>query len=109
GLRLPGDRHQALDQRPHRRAAPGEHPGQARDAGPHRAHPLRGTGRPHRAVRTARLASASVSFRRRRLVTAALTANALFPPRVFHTGVPSFVLGWLTSELAPHVLALTLT
>lgn len=56
-----------------------------------------------------RLASITgVSFRRRQVITAALTANALQPPRMFHTGVPSFVLGWLTSELAPQLLGATL-
>jgi acetyl esterase/lipase len=49
-----------------------------------------------------------VSYLRRQLVTAALTANALRPssstPRI---GLASFVLGWPTGELAPHLLALT--
>lgn len=43
----------------------------------------------------------------RQLVTAALTANALRPPRHFVAQVPSFFTGWVTSELAPHLLALT--
>jgi len=38
---------------------------------------------------------------------AALTANALRPLPGFELGVPSFAAGWLTSELAPHLLALT--
>lgn len=44
---------------------------------------------------------------RRQLVTAALTANALRPPRQLRASVPVFFAGWLTSELAPHLLALT--
>jgi acetyl esterase/lipase len=49
-----------------------------------------------------------VSFLRRRLVTAALTANALRPPfRDLRGGLASFALGWPTSELAPQILALT--
>jgi len=50
-----------------------------------------------------------VSFLRRRLVTAALTANAIRP---FSTnlrgGLYSFALGWPTGELAPQLLAVTL-
>ena len=48
-----------------------------------------------------------MSFLRRRLVAAALTVNALRPPPGFRAGVPAFVLGWLTDELAPHLLGLT--
>jgi len=49
-----------------------------------------------------------VSFLRRRLVTAALTANALRPPATgLRGGLASFVLGWPTGELAPQLLALT--
>jgi acetyl esterase/lipase len=48
-----------------------------------------------------------VSFLRRQLVTAALTANAIRPVPGFRTGVPAFFAGWLTTELAPHLLALT--
>jgi len=48
-----------------------------------------------------------VTFLRRQLVTAALTANALRPPPGWHASVPAFAAGWLTSELAPHLLALT--
>jgi acetyl esterase/lipase len=48
-----------------------------------------------------------VSFLRRQLVTAALTANAIRPVPGFRTGVPAFFAGWLTAELAPHLLALT--
>ncbi|WP_110183331.1 alpha/beta hydrolase [Nocardioides solisilvae] len=48
-----------------------------------------------------------MSFLRRQLVTAALTANALRPPRGFRRGVGAFPAGWLTGELAPHLLAWT--
>ena len=48
-----------------------------------------------------------MSFLRRQLVTAALTANAIRPVPGFRTGVPAFFAGWLTTELAPHLLALT--
>ena len=48
-----------------------------------------------------------MSFRRRQLITAALTANAVRPLPGFGIGVPSFFAGWLTGELAPQVLALT--
>jgi acetyl esterase/lipase len=49
-----------------------------------------------------------VSFLLRRLVTAALTANALRPAsRNLRGGMYSFALGWPTSELAPQLLALT--
>ncbi|MCW2793029.1 MAG: Alpha/beta hydrolase fold-3 domain protein [Nocardioides sp.] len=40
-------------------------------------------------------------------MTAALTANAIRPLPGFRAGIPSFVAGWLTSELAPHLLAVT--
>src|SRR5688500_11051916 len=43
----------------------------------------------------------------RQAVTAALTANAIRPLPGFRVGVPAFFAGWLTGELAPHVLALT--
>ncbi len=46
-------------------------------------------------------------YLRRQLVTAALTANALRPPRLLEVSVPAFFTGWLTSELAPHLLTLT--
>lgn len=45
---------------------------------------------------------------RRQLITAALAANALRPVRRMPAAVPSFFAGWLTTELAPHLLALTL-
>jgi acetyl esterase/lipase len=50
-----------------------------------------------------------VSYLRRRLVIAALTANALRPPPTsnMRVGLWSFALGWPTSELAPQLLALT--
>jgi len=49
-----------------------------------------------------------VSYLRRQLVTAALTANALRPARGnLRGGLYSFVLGWPTGELAPQLLALT--
>ncbi len=43
----------------------------------------------------------------RQLALAALTANAVRPPRAFVTQMPSMVAGWMTSELAPHLLTLT--
>ncbi|MET0523401.1 MAG: alpha/beta hydrolase [Nocardioides sp.] len=48
-----------------------------------------------------------MGFLRRQLITAALTANAVRPVKSFELGIPSFAAGWLTSELAPHLLALT--
>ncbi|WP_134739010.1 alpha/beta hydrolase [Nocardioides sp. 503] len=48
-----------------------------------------------------------MGFRRRQVVTAALTANAIRPVPGFQVGIPAFFAGWLTGELAPHVLALT--
>src|SRR5690349_5358231 len=48
-----------------------------------------------------------MGFRRRQVVAAALTANAIRPLPSYELGVPSFFLGWLTSELAPHLLAVT--
>ena len=48
-----------------------------------------------------------MGFRRRQVVTAALTANALRPVPGVEAGIPAFFAGWLTGELAPHVLALT--
>jgi len=48
-----------------------------------------------------------MSYLRRQLLTAALTANALHPVSNYWTGVPTMIGGWLTSELAPHLLALT--
>jgi acetyl esterase/lipase len=48
-----------------------------------------------------------VSFLRRQIVTSALTANAIRPLPGFRAGIPAFFAGWLTSELAPHLLAVT--
>jgi acetyl esterase/lipase len=48
-----------------------------------------------------------MGFRRRQVITAALTANALRPLPGFEMGPVSFFAGWLTSDLAPHLLALT--
>jgi acetyl esterase/lipase len=50
-----------------------------------------------------------MSFLRRQLVTAALTANAIRPVPGMRAGIASFVAGWLTTELAPHLAALTAT
>lgn len=47
------------------------------------------------------------AFVRRQLVTAALTANAIRPIPGSWPGVPAFFAGWLTAELAPHLLAAT--
>lgn len=44
---------------------------------------------------------------RRQLITAALAANAVRPVRSMRAGIPSFAAGWLTTELAPQLLALT--
>jgi hypothetical protein len=46
-------------------------------------------------------------FLLRQAVTAALTANAVRPVPGFRVAIPSMVAGWLTGELAPHLLALT--
>lgn len=46
----------------------------------------------------------SDTYLRRQLVTAALTANALRPVSGNAAGVPAMFGGWLTSELAPHLL-----
>ncbi len=48
-----------------------------------------------------------MGFLRRQIITAALTANAIRPLPGYRVGIPSFFAGWLTGELAPHVLALT--
>ena len=44
---------------------------------------------------------------RRQVVTAALTANALRPVPGFRAGIPAFVAGMMTNELAPQLLTLT--
>ncbi len=46
-------------------------------------------------------------FLSRQVVAAALTANAIRPVPGFRSSIPAFVAGWLTGELAPHLLALT--
>jgi acetyl esterase/lipase len=48
-----------------------------------------------------------MGFLRRQVVTAALTANAIRPLPGFAAGIPAFFAGWLTNELAPHLLAVT--
>lgn len=48
-----------------------------------------------------------MSFLRRQAVVAALTANALRPPRGQRAGIPAFAAGWLFGETAPQMLALT--
>ncbi|QSR26285.1 alpha/beta hydrolase [Nocardioides aromaticivorans] len=48
-----------------------------------------------------------MGFVRRQAITAALTANAIRPLPGFRAGIPAFFAGWLTGELAPHVLGLT--
>jgi acetyl esterase/lipase len=48
-----------------------------------------------------------VSYLARQAVLAALTANAVHPVPGYPVAVPSMLGGWLTSELAPHLLALT--
>jgi acetyl esterase/lipase len=48
-----------------------------------------------------------MGFRRRQVITAALTANALRPLPGFEMGPLAFFAGWLTSDLAPHLLAVT--
>ena len=48
-----------------------------------------------------------MGFLRRQLVTAVLTANAIRPVPGFRAGIPAFAAGWLTTELAPHLMTLT--
>lgn len=48
-----------------------------------------------------------MGFVRRQAITAALTANAIRPVPGFRAGIPAFFAGWLTGELAPHLLGLT--
>lgn len=48
-----------------------------------------------------------MSFLRRQSIIAALTANALRPPRGQRAGIPAFVAGWVFGETAPQMLALT--
>ncbi|MFC4001041.1 alpha/beta hydrolase fold domain-containing protein [Prauserella oleivorans] len=47
------------------------------------------------------------TFRTRRAVQLGLTANALRPLSGPRVSIAAFFAGWLTSELAPHLLALT--
>ncbi len=49
-----------------------------------------------------------MSYRRRQLLTAALTVNALRPVGGRRASIPAFFAGWLASELAPQLLAVTL-
>jgi acetyl esterase/lipase len=46
-------------------------------------------------------------YLRRRLLGAAVTANALRPLPGAWASIPAMFAGWLTAELAPHLLALT--
>ena len=46
----------------------------------------------------------SAGFTRRQLTLAALAFNAVRPARHGWSALPSFALGWPTSELAPHLL-----
>ncbi|WP_082599443.1 alpha/beta hydrolase [Nocardioides sp. Root151] len=48
-----------------------------------------------------------MAYLRRQILTAALTANAIRPIPGLRAGIPSFFAGWMTNELAPHLLALT--
>jgi acetyl esterase/lipase len=48
-----------------------------------------------------------MGYVRRQAVIAALTANAVHPLPGFRVGVPAFFAGWLTGELAPHLMAIT--
>ncbi|WP_372728324.1 alpha/beta hydrolase fold domain-containing protein [Nocardioides sp.] len=50
-----------------------------------------------------------MSFLRRQILTAALTANAIRPLPGFRISFPVFFPAWLTTELAPHLLAATVT
>jgi acetyl esterase/lipase len=49
-----------------------------------------------------------MSYLRRQSVVAALAVNALRPVPGYYAGIPAMFAGWLTSELAPHLLAVTL-
>ncbi|WP_052336688.1 alpha/beta hydrolase [Nocardioides alkalitolerans] len=44
---------------------------------------------------------------RRQLALAALSTNAFRPPHGIRSGIGGFALGWLTTELAPQLLAVT--
>lgn len=49
-----------------------------------------------------------MGFLRRRLITAALTANAVHPIPGLRTGAAAFLPGWLTGELVPQTLVATM-
>ena len=49
-----------------------------------------------------------MSYAKRQLALVALAANAIHPSKGRYGAIPSFAAGWLTSELAPHLLALSL-
>lgn len=71
------------------------------------------TGGARHPTRTGSLASSDsrwepgAGFLARQLVAAALTANAVRPVPGYAAGVPAFAAGWAVSELAPHLLAVT--
>src|SRR5687767_11240346 len=48
-----------------------------------------------------------MGYLRRQLVIGALTANAVRPLPLYAVSVPSMFGGWLASELAPHLAAVT--
>ncbi|MEO6884877.1 MAG: alpha/beta hydrolase [Jatrophihabitantaceae bacterium] len=48
-------------------------------------------------------------FLTRQLVNLAVTANAIHPIPGEYAGIPAFAAGWGASELAPHLLAVTIT
>lgn len=50
-----------------------------------------------------------MSFLRRQIINSVLTLNALRPPRNQAAGSIAFFPGWLTSELAPQLIAATAT
>src|SRR4051812_24946359 len=67
-----------------------------------------GSGARARRAGSGRLAGVSRRFLTLSAIGAALTANGLRPlPGGNPLAIPSFFLGWLTSELAPHNLAVT--
>jgi acetyl esterase/lipase len=49
-----------------------------------------------------------MTFRRRQVIAAALTANALRPVAGRYASIPAFFAGWLASELAPQLLVASL-
>ncbi|WP_246456159.1 hypothetical protein [Nocardioides mesophilus] len=49
----------------------------------------------------------SRSFLVRQLLGSALTGNALRPPQHYLAQIPAMFAGWLSGELAPHLLTLT--